>query len=202
MDDRYDPSALNVLGDCRERSDKFAEAQAALEKALTLGRSKGYTAQESGIADILCKIYGLAILRAASGDHLDEAAAIASKLDDLVRCYKEVEGFQSQEHGSALLMANATIDAMNAEQQCDYEKALDLYDRLLESPYIKCSESGTTLRWLVGTAYMRIGRILFLYQSHVADAIPYLQNAVQYCVPEDKQLHEARSLLKDAMSQA
>lgn len=201
MDDRYEPSALKVLGDSCDRGGRLTEAQAALEKALVFGRSKGYTDQEVGIANALCSIYALAVLREASGDHLDKAAAIASKMDDLVRCHKQAEGFESQEHGSALLMANAMIDAMTAEQQCDYDNALALYNNLLESPYMKCSGSGTTLRWLVWTAYMRIGRILFLYQWRVRDAIPYLQNAVRYSEKDDAQLQEARSLLEDAMSQ-
>ena len=154
-----------------------------------------------GIADTLGRIYGLTVLRAASAGYLDEATAIASKLDDLLRCYREVEGFQPQEHGSALLMANTTINAVTAEHQCDYENALVLYNTLLESPYIKCSGSGRTIRWLVGTAYTHIGRILFLYQWRVQDAIPFLQNAVRYCDQDDEQLQEAQSLLEDAMSQ-
>ena len=201
MDDRYEPSALNVLGDSCDRGGKLAEAQAALEKALVFGRSKGYTDQEVGIANTLCSIYALTVLREASGDHLDKAAAIASRLDDLVGCYREVEGFESQEHGSAVLMANGMIDAMTAEHQCNYDKALALYNNLLESPYMKCSKSATTLRWLVSTAYLRMGRILFLHQWRVQDAISYLQNAVRYSDKNDAQLREARSLLEDAMSQ-
>ncbi len=201
MDDRYEPSALNVLGHSFDRGGRLAEAQAALEKALVLGRSKGYTDQEVEIANTLCSIYALAVLREASGDNLDKAAAIASKMADLVRCHREAEGFESQEHSSALLMANGMIDAMTAEQQCDYENALALYNTLLESPYMKCSGAGTTLRWLVWTAYMRIGRILFLYQWRIQDAISCLQNAVRYSDKNDEQLREARSLLEDAMSQ-
>ena len=106
----YEVMALSMLGSRYEYDGKDAEAIDALERAVALRRRvKGLTDNGSADADALGNLYDNAIVRLVTAGQINEAQVVMSKLNELIKCYRNADGFQWARHEKILPLAKGLV---------------------------------------------------------------------------------------------
>ena len=193
--------ALCVLG-TRYKSDgiaRFALAQATLEEGLALGRTSGFVLDQEWLyADVLGDIYDHAIQLLITSDQLAQAKALLDHAEEFISHYKSFEKFDHVRHEGYALLAHGSIAGHDGQLQ----HAIHFLEQLLASPFKEYFASNTTHNFVLERACHNIGRIYHMAYGRSEEAIPYLQDALRYCVEGDEEFVEGQTLLDRARRKA
>jgi tetratricopeptide (TPR) repeat protein/predicted RNA-binding Zn-ribbon protein involved in translation (DUF1610 family) len=185
-----------LLGTCCKcgglRGGRFAEAQVALEKGLALGRNKGFMLNEEWLyADTLGDVYDHAVQALISEGHLDAAKELLARVEGFVCHYKSLEKFERVRHEGYILSAKGSI----AGHEGQLPQAIHFLKQLLAAPFKEYFASNTTHNFVLERACHNIGRIYHFAYGRSEEAIPYLQEALDFCEAGDGEFAEGQVLL-------